>query len=86
MGKKASRAGCVVGAIVTLGCLALAPLDGGLSAFASASAFQAAFGAGAILLPEVGAAIVAGGVVETMISGEDSVFRKAGKGITGISE
>lgn len=59
--------GFIAGTVTTAACLLLAPLDGGLSAFASWSAFQASFGAGTIVLAEAKASYAAGRAVGKLV-------------------
>lgn len=69
-GRRSSRFwGWLVGAATTSACLLLAPLDGGVSAFASMATFKSAFAAGAITLGEAKTSIVAGRAAKKVVDG-----------------
>lgn len=63
------RWGLIAGACTTAVCIPLALLDGGISAFASFSAFQASFGAGTLVFGEIVAANAAGKAVGAVVDG-----------------
>lgn len=77
--KSKVNAGIILGSLTTLGCLFLAPLDGGLTAFASLATFKAGLAAGAYTAAEVGASVVVGGTVERLVNGDDTVLKMGTK-------
>lgn len=69
----------VAGTFMT--CLVLAPLDGGLSAFASFAAFKAAFLTGSLTYTELFIGTSAAKCVDYVLTGDDDSFLQPTKGM-----